>query len=215
MQKIVPAILTQDPADLRQKLELLRGHSKWLHIDIMDGTLVPKSTVNLFELKEASKFFNLEIHLMVEDPFKYFEDCSGIGAKRVIFHGEAVQATEPIFSKLDSYEFQKGIVLNRETSLELVSAYAQKISSIVLMSIEPGAQGRPFDVAVLSKARKAKEMYPHLMLGVDGGIGKENIQSVFASGVDYAIVGSEIIRAENPLEVFKSLEEMVQSTNAS
>lgn len=215
MQKIVPAILTQDPADLRQKLELFGGHSKWLHIDVMDGTLMPGSTVNLFELGEASKFFNIEVHLMVEDPFKYFEDCSGIGAKRVIFHREAMRAEEPMSSQLDSYEFQKGIALNKETSLELVAAYAQKISSILLMSIEPGAQGRPFDVAVLSKARKVKEMYPHLLLGMDGGIGKENIQSVFSSGVDYAVVGSEIMSAEDPVEVFKSLGEMIQSTNAS
>src|SRR3989338_6300357 len=99
MQKIIPAILTQDPADLRQKLELFQGHTKWMHIDIMDGTLVPGRTVNLFELGEASKFFNLEIHLMVADPFKYFEDCSSIGAKRVIFHREAEQAKEPMFSE--------------------------------------------------------------------------------------------------------------------
>jgi len=209
MQKIVPAILTQDPADLWKKLELFRAHSNWIHIDIMDGTLVPGRTVNLFELGEASKFFNLEIHLMVEDPFKYFEDCSGIGAKRVIFHREAVREQEPMLPALDSHEFSKGIALNKETSLELVSPYAQKISSILLMGIEPGAQGRPFDPAVLTKLKKVKEVYPDLVLGVDGGIGKENIQSVFSSGADYVVVGSEIMRAENPLDIFKALEEMV------
>lgn len=210
MQKIIPAILTQDPADLRQKLDVFGGHSNWIHIDIMDGTLVPGRTVNLFELEEAYKFFNLEIHLMVEDPFKYFEDCSGIGAKRVIFHNEAVREHEPMLSALDSYEFQKGIALNKETSPELVSAYVSKISSILLMGVVPGAQGRSFDDAVLPKIQKAKELYPNLLCGVDGGIGAENIQSVFANGADYVLVGSKIMQAENPLEVFKSLEEMVQ-----
>ena len=214
MQKIVPAILTRDPADLRQKLELFSGHTKWMHIDIMDGTLVPGRTVNLFELGEASKFFNLEVHLMVADPFKYFEDCSGIGAKRVIFHGEAVGAKEPMLSELDSYEFQKGIALNKATSLDLVAPYSKKISSILLMGIEPGAQGRPFDPVVLAKVKKVKEMYPTLLCGVDGGIGKENVQSVLASGADYVVVGSAIMQAQDPLSVFKSLEEMVQSTKA-
>ena len=214
MQKIIPAILTSDPADLRKKLELFQDHTNWMHIDIMDGTLVPGRTVNLFELGEASKFFNLEIHLMVEDPFKYFEDCAGLGAKRVIFHQEAIRKQEPMLSALDSHEFQKGIALNKATSLELVLGYAQKISSILLMGIEPGVQGRPFDAAVLPRIKKAKELYPDLLCGVDGGIGKENIQSVFASGADYAVVGSEIMRAEDPLSVFKSLEEMVQSTEA-
>ncbi len=215
MQKVVPAILTSDPADLRQKLELFQGHTNWLHIDIMDGTLVPGRTVNLFELGEASQFFNLEIHLMVEDAFKYFEDCAGLGVKRVVFHQEAVKEQEPMLSELDSYEFQKGIALNKTTSPEFVSSYGKKVSSILLMGIEPGAQGRPFDPAVLAKVRSVKEIYPDLLCGVDGGIGKENIQSVFASGVDYVAVGSDIMRAKNPLEVFKSLEEMVQSINAS
>ena len=214
MQKVIPAILTSDPSDLRQKLELFSGPTNWLHIDIMDGTLVPGRTVNLFELGEASKFFNLEIHLMVADPFKYFEDCSGIGAKRVIFHGEAVHEQEPMLSKLDAYEFSKGIALNKATSVELVAPYAKKISSILLMGIEPGAQGRPFDPAVLAKVKKVKETYPDLVLGVDGGVGSKNVQSVFASGADYAVVGSDIMRAADPLSAFKSLEEMVQSTKA-
>ena len=197
MQKIVPAILTADPADLQEKLELFRGHSNWMHIDIMDESFVPGRTVNLFELGEASKFFNLEIHLMVQDPFKYFEDCRSIGAKRVIFHREAIKKEEPMLSEFDSHGFQKGIALNMGTSLESIGPYAKNISSMLLMAIEPGAQGRPFDEKVLPKVKKTKRMYPDLLLGVDGGIGKENIQSVFASGADYVVVGSEIMRAEN------------------
>ena len=214
MQKIIPAILTSDPADLRQKLEVFRGHTNWLHIDIMDGTFVPGKTVNLFELGEASAFFNLEIHLMVEDPFKYFEDCRSIGAKRVIFHREAIKKEEPMLSAFGSDGFQKGIAFGKETSLELISSYGKKISSVLFMGIEPGVQGRPFDEKVLPKVKKAKGMYPDFLLGVDGGIGKENIQSVFASGADYAVVGSDIMRAADPLSAFKSLEEMVQSTKA-
>ncbi|MDO8474317.1 MAG: orotidine 5'-phosphate decarboxylase / HUMPS family protein [bacterium] len=209
MQRVVPAILTQDPKELKEKLELFQGHTKWMHIDIMDGTLVPGRTMNLFELGEASKFFNLEIHLMVEDPFKYFEDCAGLGAKRVIFHQEAIRAKEPMLSALDSHEFQKGIALNKVTSPELISSYGKKISSILLMGIEPGAQGRPFDSVVLARVKKMKEMYPSVLCGVDGGIGKDNIQSVFGIGADYAVVGSEIMQAEDPIAAFKKFEEMV------
>ena len=170
MQKIIPAILTADPADLKEKLEMLKGHTNWVHIDIMDGSFVPGRTTNLFELGEASRFFNLEINLMVEEPFKYFEDCSSIGAKRVVFHAEAVRAKDSMISALDSQGFQKGVALNKTASLKLVSAYAQKISSILLMGIEPGAQGRPFDAVVLPKIKEAKEAYPDLLCGVDGGL---------------------------------------------
>ena len=50
---------------------------------------------------------------------------------------------------------------------------------------------------------------------MDGGIAEMNITQVFEVGADYVAVGSEIMQAEDPLSVFKSLEEMVQSTEAT
>lgn len=213
MQKIIPAILTQDPADLKEKLEIFKGNTSWLHIDIMDGTLVPDRTVNLLELGEASKFFNLEIHLMVEDPLKYFEDCEEAGVKRVVFHAEAVENIPTFLEKAKNFEFQKSVAIGlnlAKLSLEKLSLAKFGLSGVLLMAInKPGAQGRPFDPAVLQKIQQAKELYPNLLRGVDGGIGKENIQSVFTSGADYVAVGSEIMRAENPVATFRILEAMI------
>ncbi|MCH7604896.1 hypothetical protein IID24_02835 [Patescibacteria group bacterium] len=74
MQKVIPAILTADPADLQEKLQMLKENTKWVHIDIMDGKFVPNTSINLSQLGEASQHFSLEIHLMVQEPEKYFED---------------------------------------------------------------------------------------------------------------------------------------------
>lgn len=212
MQKVIPAILTQDPQELKARLELFRGKSQWMHIDIMDGTFVPGKTVNLFELGEAYEFFNLEIHLMVEDPFKYFEDCSDIRAKRVVFHAEAVENLPAFLEKAKNFEFQKSVALGPNVAklrLGKLSLATFGLSGILLMGIEPGAQGRKFIPSVLENIQDVRGRASYV-IGVDGGVKKENIKKVFQAGADYAVVGSEIMQAEQPLEVLRSLQEMVQ-----
>ncbi len=209
MQKVVPAILTADPVDLQGKLTILKGHTNWIHIDIMDGKFVPNTSVSLFELGEAYEYFNLEIHLMVTDPEKYFEDCKAIGAKRVIFHFEATENPAHVLAEIEKYEFQKGIALKLETSPNALAPFQERIGSILLMSIEPGFQGQDFVPSVLEKAKETKRLFPNRALTMDGGIGEENIKDAFAAGVDYVVVGSRIVKTENPPEALRKLEAIV------
>ena len=48
MQRIIPAILTADPAELREGLKTLKGHANWVHVDVMDGKFFPNTSFNLF-----------------------------------------------------------------------------------------------------------------------------------------------------------------------
>jgi len=201
MQKVIPAILAIDPADLQKKLQMLKGHTNWIHIDIMDGKFVPNTSVNLFELGEAAQHFNLEIHLMVQEPEKYFEDCAAIHAKRVICHWEA----NPNLA--GEHPFQKGIALNPETE---VPSFETKPNSILLMSVHPGFQGQEFVSSALEKAKHIREKFPEMLMGMDGALGKENIKQAFEAGINYAVVGSNIVKAENPAQALKNLEEMIK-----
>ncbi|MBI1971601.1 MAG: ribulose-phosphate 3-epimerase [Candidatus Wildermuthbacteria bacterium] len=210
MQKIIPAILTSDPADLRTKLTLFKGQSNWLHIDIMDNKFVPNVSVNLFELGEASQHFNLEIHLMAQNPISYFEDCKEIGAKRVVFHYEAESDVEKVKKEAEKHEFQLGLALNPSTGVQPLAVFRNILDSVLLMGVEPGAQGHEFVPSTLLKAQETRKLCPDLLLGADGGIGEENIKAMFSAGVDYAVVGSKIMNTQDPVAAFRKLEEMVQ-----
>lgn len=210
MQRIIPAILTSDPIDLRKKLEILKGHTNWVQIDIMDGKFVPNSSASIFELGEAYEYFNLELHLMVENPEQYFQDCDEAGAKRVFFHYEATLNVQEALAKAKERQFHVGLAVNPATEIKIVSSYLREVDSILLLSVNPGFQGQEFIPSVIEKVKEIRERSPEILIGIDGGINESNIKQVFSTKIDYAAVGSGIWNTENPLETLKKLEEMVQ-----
>ncbi|MEK7510573.1 MAG: ribulose-phosphate 3-epimerase [Patescibacteria group bacterium] len=210
MQRIIPAILTSDPIDLRKKLEFLKGHTNWVQIDIMDGKFVPNASVSIFELGEAYEYFNLELHLMVENPEQYFQDCDGAGAKRVFFHYEAAPNLQETLAKAKQHQFHIGLALNPTTDVKSVTPYLKEIDSVLVLAVNPGFQGQEFIPSVLQKVKEIRELSPEILIGIDGGINESNIKQVFSTKIDYAAVGSGIWNTGNPLETLKKLGEMVQ-----
>ena len=209
MQKLIPAILTADAGDLRQKLEALKGASEWMHIDIMDGEFVPNTSVALLDCAGVSDF-KLEIHLMVNHPERYFEECEAIGAKRVIFQAEGTNNMEKTLQEMDRYQFEKGVALNPETPLEVVKSWKRSIDCLLLMAIHPGAQNQPFIFSTVEKLKASKIFFPELIVGVDGGVHKDNIKELFLAGVDYVVAGSELWKSSHPSQTLIELEAMIQ-----
>ena len=209
MQKVIPAILTNDTQKLQEQLEALKDQSHWVHIDIMDGTFVPAVSINLVELKEANQLFNLEIHLMVKEPEKYFEDCDAIGAKRVYFHLTGTKDPAAVLLSMKQYQFERGIAINPETTIDQLAPYARNIDSVLLLSIVPGAQGNTFIPEVAKKILEIKTLNEKILIGMDGGIGKANIQDIFTKGADYVVLGSAVWKAKDPIASLRELEGMV------
>lgn len=210
MQRVIPAILTADPAELREGLETLKEQTKWAHIDIMDGAFVSNTSVSLFQLGEASQFFHMEIHLMVENPEKYFEDCKAAGAKRVIFHLEAAEEPEAVLKKMEECGFQKEIALNPSTPVSKIAPYLEKLDAVLVMGVNPGFQGQEFIADVLEKIPEVRQLKQDILIGLDGGINAENIKSAFEAGADYVCAGSAVMKSPDPAAALKALEEMLE-----
>ena len=108
--KIIPTILTVDSEEALGQAETLRGVAEWLQVDVMDGTMTDDSTFDLYDLVGEVDDFQIEVHLMVNNPENYFEACETLGAQRVYFHLEAVESPSFILEKMDEFSFEKGIV---------------------------------------------------------------------------------------------------------
>ena len=78
---------------------------------------------------------------------------------------------------------------------------------ILIMSVFPGRGGQSFIASTLDKMINIVEMkgYREITIGVDGGVNLSTIAEVYRTGVDVAIVGSGLFKADNVSTRFQDL----------
>jgi ribulose-phosphate 3-epimerase len=208
MKPIIPAILTDNFFDFQQKLKKVENLSSWLQIDVSDGKFTKRKTLMPKELLSLKFKQNLELHLMVFEPEKYFLTAEKLKVKRVIIHYEAVEKNiDKIFSK--KYPFTLGLALNPETGVEKILPYLSKINFILILAVTPGAQGQKFQEKVLEKIKKIKTFSPKTLVEVDGGINEKTIQKVNQAGADIFVVGSALLKAKEPKKAMENLKNLI------
>jgi ribulose-phosphate 3-epimerase len=208
MKPIIPAILTNNFFDFQQKLKKVENLSSWLQIDVSDGKFTPNKTLSPDDLLPIKFKQNLELHLMVFEPEKYFLTAEKLKVKRVIIHYEAVEKKiDEVFSK--KYPFTLGLAINPETEVEKILPYLSKINFILILAVTPGAQGQKFQEAVLEKIKRIKTLFPKTIVEVDGGINEKTIQKVNQAGADIFVVGSALLKAKEPKKAMENLKNLI------
>lgn len=206
--KIIPTILTEDSDEALGQIEALQGVADWLQIDVMDGTMTDGSTFDLYDLVGELDDFNVEVHLMVNNPEEYFDACETIGAKRVYFHLEAVESPSFVLEKMEVHGFERGIVLSPQTDVDAVIPYIDDVQAVQIMTVVPGKQGQAFMSDMLDKVEEVKVDYSDKWVSVDGGVNENNLDEVQNSGVDAAGVGSAVMGASDIAGTYEDLVKM-------
>ncbi|MCH8741319.1 ribulose-phosphate 3-epimerase [Patescibacteria group bacterium] len=205
-KKIIPAILTNNPADLKNKLIQLKGLTGWVHIDIMDGKFVNNVTITLKDLARMQISFQIEAHLLVFKPEKYFPDCKKANIKRTIFHFEATDNAKRVLQAMERFHFQRGLALSPETPIKKINTYLDYIDLVLLMGVHPGFSGQKFIPGILKKIANLKQIVPRMKIGVDGGIKLSNIQKIAQAGADQCVVNSALFGNKNIKKTFAQLQ---------
>lgn len=206
--RIVPAILTDNPQDLKRMLGQAEAFTDFVQIDFMDGDFVPSKSVTPKDLAEIEIRIGWEAHLMVKDPIDYLSPPNKEGLERVIFHWEANPHPESVVSALRDLGLAVGLAINPETALSQFEDLVPHIDSVLFLSVHPGFYGSPFVEEVLEKVREFRSRFPSTVMGIDGGVALDNIQRLKSLKMDYACVGSRIFRHDDP---GKSYEEFVKA----
>jgi len=208
-KKIIPAILAGSKFEFEEKLAKVSSFAKEIQIDITDGYFTENKTLELLELEKLPEGIIFELHLMVNDPLDYLGHAKRLGIKRIIFHDEVEEDTTSLIEKIKKESFEVFLAINPETELSSLEKHIPNIDGVLIMSVEPGYNGQELIMESLGRAKLLKSKHPELLISMDGGIKKENIERVFDSGVSVAYVGSEILDAENPQEEYKFLCEKI------
>lgn len=208
---IIPAILTNDLRDLKNKLKKIEGLVPWVQIDIMDGRFVDNVSCEIKNLpKNITKNFRLEVHLMVSNPWRYFQDCQKIGAEKVFFHEEAAEDLKSALEKAKKFNFKIGVAINPATPIEKIKPYLNEINYVLLLAVSPGFQSQKFMPVVLSKIKELKNIAPEIIIEVDGGINLETGRQCVESGADALVVGSYIFNSGDAGAAIKKMEAIVK-----
>ncbi len=211
---IVPAFIPKDIEEVITFAKTL-SFSQELQLDLVDGNFVetvswPYSpTGDPMSVKSKLDIYTLEVDLMVSDPIGAAKDWLKAGADMLVFHVETLSLEEFRFFT-DEINISIGISAHGETSLDVLSEYAQYADYIQLMGIyDIGAQGLPFDEAVIEKVHELKRRFPEKSISVDGSVNSETISRLDKAGVDRFVCGSAIVLQPDPEEAYENLKKLI------
>ncbi|MFW6103043.1 MAG: ribulose-phosphate 3-epimerase [Chloroflexota bacterium] len=208
MACIVPAILTDNPAELVRMVRLANSFADFVQIDIMDGVFVPPMSIHADDLWKPDMRFRWEAHLMVSRPSLHVESFVSAGAERITIHAEADEDVCEAISLARGMHVEVGLALNPETAVSQVEPLLPMVDIVLLLTVEPGYYGSLFLPGVLPKVVEVRAAHPGMRVAVDGGIKEGNLLEVARTGVDEICVGSAIFRATDPAAAFRRLQDL-------
>jgi ribulose-phosphate 3-epimerase len=210
--EIAPSILSANFSCLGDEIRAVeRGGAGVLHVDVMDGHFVPNITVGLPVVKSLAAFTRLPIdaHLMITDPGVYATQFVSAGAKMVSVHVEADAHLHRTLMPIKAAGAQAGVVLNPATPVGAVEEALQFADYVLVMSVNPGFGGQKFIAQSVYKVKRLLRLIDEGLLNVrieiDGGIDRNNIETVVAAGAEIIVAGSAIFGTSDAEAAVKEL----------
>lgn len=174
----------------------------YLHLDVMDGSYVPRYGIYPEIVQAISKMTSLkmDLHLMVSNPefaLSQFADIPNI--EFISVHLDRVQTNLlRLFDLIRSQGKKPVIVVDLTTDLKLVSKYIKNdlVSGVMFMGIHPGVLkqiARP-DLVIknLTELHELCELN-HLFIQCDGGVTFETLPALQKAGVNNFVCGSSTL----------------------
>lgn len=209
IMQILPGVLAYDEVDFKKRL-LHTGLNKVadiFHVDVLDGSLFNATCWAEASVVGTWKSVpEIELHCMVQDPlpvikswYKYVPSL-----KRVIVHKEIGAPLQHVIDEVKLRQLEIIVAVNPDTPVDEVKHL--EIDGLLVMGVAPGASGQPFlGEPILSKLRRARVLFPNLLLAIDGGVNTRNLHQIQTAGASRCVASSALWKSANPEEEYENL----------
>jgi ribulose-phosphate 3-epimerase len=198
-------LLTADLLSLGAELSLLeRAGIGVVHVDVMDGCFTPAMTVGPPFVKALKTPLLKDVHLMIREPLATLADYVAAGADIITVHQESCTHIHRVLQALGTMKHAadparavvRGLALNPGTPIETIEPLLPEMDLLVLLAVNPGWGGQKFIAATFDRMARAQAMIAasgrRVVLGVDGGVTRDNIASIAAAGAELIVTGSAV-----------------------
>ena len=223
--RIAPSILAWDLGDLERAVEIsMEGGADQVHLDVIDGHFAPNITFGPGTVKALRSKCDLKFdtHLMIDTPHLYAEKFIEAGSDLLTFHAEVLdgKSFDRLCRLVSSRGKEVGLAIKPRTNLpQWAMDRLDKISTLVVMTVNPGFSGQAMDMSVMPKLQDLSGLVRERGFGtdieVDGGVEPENAREVVKRGGNVLVAGAGVYRKEDPVKAISELRERAMSTRVS
>jgi ribulose-phosphate 3-epimerase len=210
--EIEPSLYAANFAILGEQIETLCGAGcRIFHFDIGDGHFVAPVTMGPIVLQSISPIVHrnggaVDVHLMVENPAKYFAPVAAAGGDSVTFHYEAVADVPATIRSAREQQLQAGIAFNPESDPTDVARVSGGADLVLCMGIHPGYSGQPFREETIARVAALRSALPEqVLIQVDGGVDAGNVRRLVDEGVGLLVAGSSIFGRDDVAAAYTDL----------
>ncbi|MBU1012955.1 MAG: ribulose-phosphate 3-epimerase [Bacteroidetes bacterium] len=212
---IAPSLLSADFGNLKSDIELInRSKADWFHVDVMDGIFVPNISFGQPIIKQIKKHAQkpLDVHLMIIDPDRYFQDFKDAGADILTIHYEACNHLHRSIQAIKALGMKAGVVLNPHTPVHVLEDIITELDLVLLMSVNPGFGGQKFIENTFNKISKLKKLIKdnkaNTLIEIDGGVTLQNAPKLINAGANVLVAGNTVFASQNPEQTIAELKQI-------
>jgi len=155
---------------------------------------------------------------MINEPEAYAQKFLDAGSDLLSIHAEVLSGSrfDDLYSLVSSRGKEIGLAIKPNTDLPAWAvARLEKLSCVVVMTVNPGFSGQSMDLSVMPKLAKISGMLEAAGSGadveVDGGVDLGNVHEVVKRGGNVLVAGAGVYGASDPVKTIGLLRERARA----